>query len=49
MDWKALETHVTELPQGRVHYREAGSGRIVTGPEGKAAVDADAIFVLSKI
>ncbi len=26
MDWDALETHVADLPQGRVHYREAGSG-----------------------
>ena len=26
MDWDALETHVADLPKGRVHYREAGSG-----------------------
>jgi len=26
MDWDALETHVADLPQGRVHYRETGSG-----------------------
>ena len=26
MDWNALKTHVADRPQGRVHYREAGSG-----------------------
>ncbi len=26
MDWDGLETHVAELPQGRIHYREGGSG-----------------------
>ena len=26
MDQDTLETHVAELPQGRVHYRETGSG-----------------------
>ena len=26
MDWENLETQVAELPQGRVHYREAGTG-----------------------
>ncbi len=26
MDWDALDAHIAELPQGRVHYRETGSG-----------------------
>ncbi len=26
MDWESIESQVAELPQGRVHYREAGAG-----------------------
>lgn len=29
MQWDVLQTHTANLPQGRLHYREAGSGEVL--------------------